>query len=151
MVYSKFISCKLWLFQILVWIGKIVSNTDKARIWGYLFKMLTCSVGGRVLLNDDHKANHQSWSVPRMMWEYFFQPLLLESQILCIENIYKSLTEWLTGGNCLSFFKKIKTELGCAFLPNVFLLGSVIWQVIWNCFQNFNNHSEPLKIIYACL
>jgi len=34
------------------------------------------------------------WSTT-MTSEYFFQPLFPESQILCVENKHKSLTEWL--------------------------------------------------------
>ena len=68
----------------------------------YLFKILKCE---RDFLNDDHKNIDLDW-FPLMIWEYLLQPLLQDSQILHMENKHKSLTEWLTGWNCLSFLIK---------------------------------------------
>jgi len=45
--------------------------------------------------------------------EYLFQPLFSDFHILCVENKHKSLTEWLTGWNCLSFSIREKFKHGC--------------------------------------
>ena len=47
---------------------------------------------------------------PKMTWEYHFQALFPECQILCIENKHKSITDWLTDWNCLSFFNRRKIK-----------------------------------------
>jgi len=55
------------------------------------------------------------WS-PKMAWEYHFQPLFPECQILCVENKHKSITESLASWNCLSFFNRRKIKHGWLFL-----------------------------------
>jgi len=44
-----------------------------------------------------------------MIWEYLFQPLFPENQILCVENKHeKPTTEWLTGLKLFVIFQKRK-------------------------------------------
>jgi len=97
----------MWLSQILVWIGRIVSNAVEAHILSYYTFSKYLSVWGKVLFNDNHKTKHRS--VDSQKWhESLFQLLFPESQILWVKNKHKGLTEWLTGWNSLPLFKNIK-------------------------------------------
>jgi len=56
---------QLWLFQILVWIGRRVSNAVEAHILSYYTFSKYLSVWGKVLLNDNHKTKHPSQLIPK--------------------------------------------------------------------------------------
>jgi len=107
MLHSKFKSCN-WDFS------KFWCTVD----WAKSFQLSNCSF--EVIIPFQNTCLCESgffsmmtikqnidldWS-PRMTWQYLFQPLFPESQILCEENKHKSLTEWLTDWNFLSFLNK---------------------------------------------
>jgi len=100
---------QLWLFLILMWIGRRFSNAVEARIWScYIFSKYF-SVWSKVIINGDHDIKYRSRLIAKDdVTVSLFRPLFPDSQILCVENMHKSLTEWLTGWNCLSFFNKRK-------------------------------------------
>jgi len=81
---------------------------------------------------------------PGMTWEYTFQTLFPESQTLCVENKHESLTEWLTGWNCLSFFKNKNLNTLCIpsskHLSPLFQFYADLYEIIFRFSTNSANH-----------
>ena len=74
-----------------------------------------CEVG---FSSKSIKRNSDLDWFPKMTWEYHFQPLFPKYQILCAENKHKSITEWLAGWNCSSFFNRRKVKHGWLYIPS---------------------------------
>jgi len=60
---------QLWLFQILVWIKRRVSNAVEARIWSYCTFSKHFSAWGRFSSMMTIKQNIDLDLFPRMTWE----------------------------------------------------------------------------------
>jgi len=82
----------------------------------YLFRIpiWLCEAG----FSKSIKRNSDLDWFPKMTWEYHFQPLFPECEILCIENKHRSITELLAGWNCLSFFNRRKIKHSWLYIPS---------------------------------
>jgi len=89
----------------------------EARSWSYYTFQDTylCEAG---FSSKNIKRNSDLDWFPKMTREYYFQPLFSGYQILCVENKHESVTEWLTGLNCLPFFNRREIQHGWLYIPS---------------------------------
>jgi len=111
MLYSKFISCNCDFFKFWCGLGETIPmlSIRAFEVTVPFQNTYMCEAGfsswwpqNKTLIID------LDW-FPRMIWEYLFQPLFPENQILCVENKHeRPTTEWLTGLKLFVIFQKRK-------------------------------------------
>jgi len=107
---------QLWLFLILVWIGRRVFYTVEARIWSYYTFSRYLSVWGRVLI-EIHETKHRSRLIPKDDMR-----VSLSTTVPRMSDIVRKKQAqkypWVTGWLRLSFLNRREMKHGWLYIPS---------------------------------